>query len=663
MQRDTLRQIWKLLQQVESEIQRDLLSAEGFRQFQLTELLRGIERYIAAFDDRATAALRAGLEQSFRFGGAYVVDPLDAIGVGVGFFEPTPAMMNVIVEASADLVTGISEPLLRFVNLQVRQVALQQIAPIDAMRNISNNIGFVSMRPGRETVKGIAYNAERIIRTETGRAFNLASHSQQLAVAERVPGMLKRWVASGDARTRETHLAAHMRYLGNPIPVSEPFHVGGSLLMYPGDPNGAPSEIINCLLPDNKVAAPGLEAASRVLYSGPAIELTTASKKRLTVTPNHPILTLEGFVGAQFLDEGDSVVTGRSSQEIARAIDSDYEDTPTSIEEVWGALYMLPIDGVKFDFTPTALDFHGDAGFFYGDVDVVGADSTLRGQVVDSRIPKHLDKNALGRALVLQGPLSRNGPARKFVLAALHSANSVMRALRKLLSLLLGEGLHAYGVRFARASGLDSMLNHARPECRSGNSRQLGKGLHGLPGEMPFNKLINVRNVLPAALSEGSDMGNPFRGIHNKLIGLARSPYLDTGGDKAAPDGGARYRILAGDALKRLAGFVQADTIINVRRFQFTGHVYDLQTSYSYYTANSFIVKNCRCTSVSIHPRVGVLDTPLDARISDELGRRREALLGALLLLHQRPSLDARLAVRVIEGRLNMVEAAIRIVV
>jgi len=246
MQRDTLRQIWKLLQQVESEIQRDLLSAEGFRQFQLTELLRGIGRYIAAFDDRATAALRAGLEQSFRFGGAYVVDPLEAIGVGVGFFEPTPAMMNVIVEASADLVTGISEPLLRFVNLQVRQVALQQIAPIDAMRNISNNIGFVSMRPGRETVKGIAYNAERIIRTETGRAFNLASHSQQLAVAERVPGMLKRWVASGDARTRESHLAAHMRYLENPIPVSEPFHVGGSLLMYPGDPNGEAKEIISC---------------------------------------------------------------------------------------------------------------------------------------------------------------------------------------------------------------------------------------------------------------------------------------------------------------------------------------------------------------------------------------------------------------------------------
>jgi len=246
MERDTLHKIWALLKQVQGEIQGDLLGAEGFQQYRLAELLKGVERYIDAFDARATVEMRAGLGQSFQFGGAYVTDPLDAIGIGVGFFEPTPAMLNVIVEASADLVTGISEPLLRFINLQVRQVALQQISSIDAMRNISNNIGFVSMRPGRETVKGIAYNAERIVRTEMGRAFNLASHTQQLAVAERVPKLTKRWVASGDALTRESHLVAHMRYLDNPIPVSEPFHVGGSLLMYPGDPNGEPAEIINC---------------------------------------------------------------------------------------------------------------------------------------------------------------------------------------------------------------------------------------------------------------------------------------------------------------------------------------------------------------------------------------------------------------------------------
>jgi len=245
MERDTLHKIWALLKQVQGEIQNDLLGAEGFQQYRLTELLKGVERYIDAFDARATVEMRAGLGQSFQFGGAYVTEPLAAIGIGVGFFQPTPAMLNVIVEASADLVTGISEPLLRFINLQLRQVALQQISSIDAMRNISNNIGFVSMRPGRETVKGIAYNAERIVRTEMGRAFNLASHTQQLAVAERVPELTKRWIATG-VRTRETHLVAHMRYLDNPIPVSEPFHVGGSLMMYPGDPNGEAKEVCNC---------------------------------------------------------------------------------------------------------------------------------------------------------------------------------------------------------------------------------------------------------------------------------------------------------------------------------------------------------------------------------------------------------------------------------
>jgi len=37
-----------------------------------------------------------------------------------------------------------------------------------------------------------------------------------------------------------------LRYKDNPIPIDEPFRVGGADLMYPGDPNGPPGETINC---------------------------------------------------------------------------------------------------------------------------------------------------------------------------------------------------------------------------------------------------------------------------------------------------------------------------------------------------------------------------------------------------------------------------------
>jgi hypothetical protein len=52
----------------------------------------------------------------------------------------------------------------------------------------------------------------------------------------------KRWQATGDDRTRPSHLEAD----GQQVPINEPFEVGGSALMHPGDPNGPPDLIINC---------------------------------------------------------------------------------------------------------------------------------------------------------------------------------------------------------------------------------------------------------------------------------------------------------------------------------------------------------------------------------------------------------------------------------
>jgi hypothetical protein len=53
-------------------------------------------------------------------------------------------------------------------------------------------------------------------------------------------------MATGDDRTRDTHIEAHMEYTNNPIPVDQPFIVGGASLMYPQDPGGPPVEVINC---------------------------------------------------------------------------------------------------------------------------------------------------------------------------------------------------------------------------------------------------------------------------------------------------------------------------------------------------------------------------------------------------------------------------------
>lgn len=86
------------------------------------------------------------------------------------------------------------------------------------------------------------WQAERIIRTESTNIANFAimQSAQTVFPAE---NLLKEWIASFDDRVRDTHAEAGA---GEPIPQSESFMVGGSLMMYPGDPSGPAAEVVNC---------------------------------------------------------------------------------------------------------------------------------------------------------------------------------------------------------------------------------------------------------------------------------------------------------------------------------------------------------------------------------------------------------------------------------
>ena len=86
--------------------------------------------------------------------------------------------------------------------------------------------------------------AERIARTEIVGTSNAANFFGALNF---VPDLdTKTWIATRDRRTRRTHREAGKTQID--IPYSEPFSVGGSLLMFPGDPTlgAAAKEIIQC---------------------------------------------------------------------------------------------------------------------------------------------------------------------------------------------------------------------------------------------------------------------------------------------------------------------------------------------------------------------------------------------------------------------------------
>jgi uncharacterized protein with gpF-like domain len=103
----------------------------------------------------------------------------------------------------------------------------------DITRNLQNKFGWFKAQ------------ALRIARTETTTATNLAT---LLAAQDSEYELEKTWISAQDNRTRRPPKSPfdHLDMNGVKVDALQPFFVGGEELEYPGDPNGAAGNIINC---------------------------------------------------------------------------------------------------------------------------------------------------------------------------------------------------------------------------------------------------------------------------------------------------------------------------------------------------------------------------------------------------------------------------------
>jgi hypothetical protein len=93
-----------------------------------------------------------------------------------------------------------------------------------------------------ETLNDPAFNRARslvIARTESTTAanygINMGAESSDYEVN-------KFWINTKDKRTRASHLAM----TNERIAINQPFMVGGTAMMYPGDPSAPAKEVVNC---------------------------------------------------------------------------------------------------------------------------------------------------------------------------------------------------------------------------------------------------------------------------------------------------------------------------------------------------------------------------------------------------------------------------------
>lgn len=145
-----------------------------------------------------------------------------------------------------------------------------------------------------------------------------------------------------------------------------------------------------CLSGDSMVETPTIKAASTRLYSGVIIDVYLKSGKKITGTPNHPVLTNAGWKPLGSLNERDYLISGSILERVVPGATQDFDHVPTRLEDKVNAFSA----GRKaLRHFPRRDDFHGDG--IGSEVCVIWADSFLRRKIVQATINQHLKQARL----------------------------------------------------------------------------------------------------------------------------------------------------------------------------------------------------------------------------------------------------------------------------
>jgi hypothetical protein len=357
----------------------------------------------------------------------------------------------------------------------------------------------------------------------------------------------------------------------------------------------------NCFPAETLVQTVGsVDASDTRRYKGDVIVIKTASGNELTVTPNHPILTPEGWVKAGALREGMHVVRHNAWSESPSVDRPDEVEVPTAIGDVHRSLKES--GSVTTVSVPvSAHDFHGD-GIVDTEVEVVLTDRLLENYLM-SELSDGGGETSLFVGGVRLGLFLPEGALGEVVHGSGHSPDCVVGPLDRLSSLL------GCLVPPSSPSGLALVgpISAIQQDARNG----------GLGVPEAFADL---------SLSEDAFVPEPFGFVIPSRLGpFDRSPTeaktanLDVDPSDTSIEAGRQV-------FDGLSGEVSLSEIVEIDRRDFDGHVYNLQTGNRWYLADSIIVHNCEHSTALYLPGITTLDPAPENKATYEASQAQRAL-------------------------------------
>ncbi len=301
-----------------------------------------------------------------------------------------------------------------------------------------------------------------------------------------------------------------------------------------------------CLPGETIVDGARVVAAYKRWYSGPFIEIVTKAGRKFSGTPNHPVLTLRGWVGLGDLQESDNLICYQRNVNSSGASGNiDVDNPPPTISDIFDSLSAV---GIVERRHTTDVDFHGDG--MDGEVDIFTPDGELSyGHFVP------VEESGIDHVL-------SEADLRKILLVA--KCNPFPRGVGQLGGLC---------VTTDSVSGLDD----GSSDTGRTNAKGIGDGDCGFPGKISSNNFVGP---IGQVLSKGPVPA----GKHQFASTFAVSSFNSKA--SASPQYSSFVASEnSGYFNAAKAGHIEIDHPLAIRRIEsWSGHVFNLTTRDGYFS-------------------------------------------------------------------------------
>lgn len=337
-----------------------------------------------------------------------------------------------------------------------------------------------------------------------------------------------------------------------------------------------PKHEINCLPGDSKIEfAAGCKKMWRRWHDGELTELVTSSGEKIKATPNHPILTRNGWLPIKSVDVGDYVIS--VGNQIGDFLKADVQTNEATVEEVFNTMSLY----IPASVTGCSRSkFHGDAS--NNEVDTVNIDGFLMGEI-DAYICQKFCELFFPKAMnvLVRAGFNPDGSLLSACNRLFCSPERIIGGFCMLLPLLKSHSPHARNICLGLTADMHASIDKACSDAGTSSVIAMRK-----------LKLANSRLVL----GDNQIVRELFAILSRASVGWNDKTHcaeaLGQRVSSNAKSGGGNCDVVA-------SGY-EFHRIVKKSVGEFSGHVYNLETWFNWYSSNTYIIHNCRCTSIGI---------------------------------------------------------------